>query len=639
MRRPLHNFFQEKFLFLLCILIGVIHGTIYIFIAPPWAHYDEPTHFEYTWMIANREFFPKAGEVDILLRRQIMQSMIANDFFRARGGRPDINKMPDPVNIGITQLGDPPIYYLIASIPLRFMRNQPIENQLIAGRFVSLILFLAAVAVGWKFSREVAGKDNPIRWMIPLTMVLLPPLVELMSAESSDSAALLVYSLFLLFGVQLLRQGLKIKYILVLALLVVIGFFTKSSTWLMGAAMVIGIIVSFFRKRAFLGWILVGMAFVMALFLLFEWGDAALWYRDTLQNETTRIGTQFNGEKSFAIRLIDDSTERDVSLYQTLPKKYLPSNPGSPITIGVWMWAEQPILVNPPQFMVLNDKGQRWINAEPVMLTQQPVFYAYKIKFPAEAWQSFIVLKPFDRAEPTGTIYYAKPVVAAGTFDVWQIPAFSDANASRGEWAGKPFTNLVRNAGTIQSWPKFRDFVYAFVDKIDYRLTEGIGRAIYALDFKGAFWYTKSTLLAIFRSFWAKFGWGEVTLAGAKPYRPFIIATIIMLAGCLLGISKKFSWDGLNTALWLGVNIFLSLGFAWFTGISMNSFVSKPHLPVARFIFPAILAILTFWSFGWIFWMELFSRRYRWLPYSVYVLLFIILDVLSIITVVNYYQA
>jgi hypothetical protein len=49
------------------------------------------------------------------------------------------------------------------------MRNQPIENQLIADRFVSLLLFIIAVVVSWKFSHEIAGSGNPMRWMIPLS--------------------------------------------------------------------------------------------------------------------------------------------------------------------------------------------------------------------------------------------------------------------------------------------------------------------------------------------------------------------------------------------------------------------------------------------------------------------------------------
>jgi hypothetical protein len=257
---------------------------------------------------------------------------------------------------------------------------------------------------------------------------------------------------------------------------------------------------------------------------------------------------------------------------------------------------------------------------------------------PIESWRTFISLKPFNTGEQIGNIYIANPVIASGVFDVKQPPVFSDTNASYGEWAGKPFNNLVRNAGALQGWPKFREYIYAMAKKIDYRLAEGIGRVIYTLDFKGTSWYAKSTLSLIFRSFWGKFGWVQVSLIGSKPYRVLFIATIVMLIGCIIGLFKKFDPIGLHFSIWLGLNLFLSLGFAWFTGISMNSYIDKPNIPAARYIFPVILAILTFWCFGWISWIEFVHRRYRWITYGIYVLLFLLLDGIAIASVIAHYQ-
>ena len=67
------------------LLIGVltlalIHGTLYLSIVPPWDHYDEPTHFEYGWLIADRLRLPKAGETDQALQREIAASMLEQGF-------------------------------------------------------------------------------------------------------------------------------------------------------------------------------------------------------------------------------------------------------------------------------------------------------------------------------------------------------------------------------------------------------------------------------------------------------------------------------------------------------------------------------------------------------------------------------
>ncbi len=638
MKQSIQKPLSKNFLFLVIFLVGIIHGVIYIFIVPPWEHYDEPTHFEYAWMIANHSGFPKAGEYDAALRRQILESMIRNNFYKIRGWGINLSELQDPVNIGINQIGDPPVYYFLASIPLRFMRDQPIENQMVACRFVSLLLFLAIVFVGWKFSHEIAKEGNPIRWMIPLSMVLIPAFVELMTAVSNDSAAVLVYSLFLFFGVKLIKSGLKLPTLLTLVLLVVIGLFTKSSTWLMGVALAIGFILSLFReKRMLIGWSIIGLGVAISLISLFEWGDAALWYRVTDQKEPTRVEAQIDGQPAYAVQLVDESDQSDPGIYQTLTTEDRDKILGEQVTIGAWMWADQPVEAYPPRFMFINTRGQKWIDARPVTLSQQPTFFAYKVRLPVEFGRAYIVLKPFLNSAKVGRIYYSKPVLLPGVYNQAETPQFTDVNASGGEWAGKQFQNLVRNAGTTQSWPKFRDYVYSLANAIDFRLAEGIGRVIYSLDYKGTAWYTNSTLSVIFQSFWAKFGWGEITLVGSKPYRAFYITMVIMIVGGVLGSMKRFSWSGFQVFLWLGLNILFSLGYAWFTGISMNSYIDRASIPVARFIFPTILAILAIFNFGWGYWIELIRPKFRWIGSAIFVALFVTLDVVSLMTVYGYY--
>jgi hypothetical protein len=638
LRQSIQKSFRKNILFLAVFLVGIIHGVIYIFVVPPWEHYDEPTHFEYAWMIANHPGFPKAGDYDLALRRQIFESMLRNRFYELRNWETNLTNLHDPVDIGVNQIGDPPVYYFLASIPLHFMRGQSIENQMVACRFVSLLLFLAAVVVAWKFSHEIAKEGNPIRWMIPLSMVLIPALVDLMTAVSNDSAAVLVFSFFLLFGVRLLKIGPRLWTIVILILLVVIGFFTKSSTWLMGAAFAIALILSLFReKRMLIGWSIVILGVVVSLLILFEWGDAALWYRATDQKEPTRVEVQMDGQPTYAVQLVDESIERDPMLYQTLSNGDVDEILGAQVTIGAWMWADQPMEAFPPQFMFINTKGQKWITAKPVTLTQQPTFYAYKVRLPVELGRAYIVLKPFVNNQTIGRVYYSKPILLTGIYDLSKVPQFSDINASRGNWAGKPFQNLVRNAGSVQAWPKFRDYVYILANAIDYRLAEGIGHVIYSLDYQGTAWYTSTTLSVIFQSFWAKFGWGEITLMGSKPYRTFYIAMVFMIVGCILGVKKRFSWSGFQIYLWLIMNILFSLGYAWFTGISMSSYIDKAYIPVARFIFPAVLAILAILNFGWGYWIQLIHVRFRWIGSAIFVALFVTLDVMSIMTVYGYY--
>ena len=66
----------------LVLLIALCQGMLYLRLQPPWQHYDEPTHFEYAWLIAHQPGLPQLGTVDQALRRDLAASMIQYDFFR-----------------------------------------------------------------------------------------------------------------------------------------------------------------------------------------------------------------------------------------------------------------------------------------------------------------------------------------------------------------------------------------------------------------------------------------------------------------------------------------------------------------------------------------------------------------------------
>ena len=53
------------------LLVGLVHGLIYVFFVPWWEHYDEPGHFEYAWLAANQPTWPKVGEFNQDMRLKV----------------------------------------------------------------------------------------------------------------------------------------------------------------------------------------------------------------------------------------------------------------------------------------------------------------------------------------------------------------------------------------------------------------------------------------------------------------------------------------------------------------------------------------------------------------------------------------
>ncbi len=82
------------------LLIAAIHGTLYLTLVPPWAHYDEPTHFEYAWLIANRLRLPKRDDVDRGLRQEVAASMLEHGFYRDLDHEPEFFAQESSIWIG-----------------------------------------------------------------------------------------------------------------------------------------------------------------------------------------------------------------------------------------------------------------------------------------------------------------------------------------------------------------------------------------------------------------------------------------------------------------------------------------------------------------------------------------------------------
>jgi hypothetical protein len=126
-------------------------------------------------------------------------------------------------------------------------------------------------------------------------------------------------------------------------------------------------------------------------------------------------------------------------------------------------------------------------------------------------------------------------------------------------------------------------------------------------DWAGAGWYYRVTGGSLFRTFWAKFGWGHVPLLGHKPYRWLLLATVLLTAGGTWGVWKaRHSLRGDVALLYI-----LSLGAAWGLAVVrgahhvLSTFVS---IPVARYAFPALFPLALFFALGALTWARGLER-------------------------------
>src|SRR5512141_3141938 len=96
------------------LILGLLNGSIYVLLVPPWQHYDEPNHFEYVWLIAKRGVLPKPDDYDPSMRRAVAISMINHGFFKGLNFTPNLEPESGPVWIGAySQLSNRPLYYAL----------------------------------------------------------------------------------------------------------------------------------------------------------------------------------------------------------------------------------------------------------------------------------------------------------------------------------------------------------------------------------------------------------------------------------------------------------------------------------------------------------------------------------------------
>jgi hypothetical protein len=316
---------RDFYLLGLFLSLALIHGLIYIFLIPPWQHYDEPNHFEVVWLTARLNRVPLPGEQNPKLSRRVFRSMLENGFYDHMAARPALPAEGEKVSIpGYPQLGEPPLYYLLASLPLRVIPGAvSIEKQLYAARLVSLALYLFTVLAGWGAARTVAPPGHALRWLAPATLALLPAFVDLMTAVNNDVGAVAVFSLFFWGSLRLTLRRFSLLNLLWVLAAAGLAYFTKNTAMIALAALPVVLLFAVFRGRwQALAWGILGLGALIGLTLGISWQDAAGWYRGTSQTGGLRVADERAVHGAYALALdAQASVVPDWSppVYQVLP--------------------------------------------------------------------------------------------------------------------------------------------------------------------------------------------------------------------------------------------------------------------------------------------------------------------------------
>ncbi|MBN1537134.1 MAG: hypothetical protein JW908_10420 [Anaerolineales bacterium] len=615
-------------------LMGLMHGLVYVFAMPPWQYNEEPSHFEYAWLIASRLSLPEYPAYDQEKRREIAASMIERKFYTVLGFLPDLNATDEPIWIGTNVTGALPLYHIIAAIPLRLILNANVETQLYVLRLLSLLMFELVLLIAYLVASEFFPPGHALRWLTPASMALLPSFVHLMTSVNNDVGATLMFSFFILAAVRLIKYGMNISRLMGLLVAAALCCLTKNTVIVALPLAFLAAWLALIKSR---GALVLGIVLIVgavgAIFGIFAWGDAAYWYRASIQSATSRVSTDQApwGRHAFMVEANPEDVKASV-FRQLLPASATEALRGKKVTLGAWIWADQPVQGTLPAIF----DGYN-VQTQPVQLTVVPIFHWMTVQVPADAprVEVRLIAPALEEGVQPVKIYYDGIMVVTGKWPGSETPVFLNAQAKRGSWGERMFVNPVRNSSAENAWLYIRPWFEALTQKIPWLAHLSPNELLASVaDVATSRWLYTATIKKLFETFWAKFAWERISISPIG-YQILTVISLLGLLACTIFSPSRYiraPFQVKVTLTWLGIATLIIMLIVILRGF-FGIYDVRTYIPVARYGYPVIIPVMLCFCFGW-------HKLVKWLGYwgnGIILGAFIILDVYSVITWLTYF--
>ncbi len=628
---------RRRLLFLI-LALTLVRGVLYLAVFPPWQHYDEPTHFEYVRLIADRGRLPLPGDYDLAMRREIASSMQAAGFWKDQGA-PSLDFWSEtPPAIGFSELEHPPLYYALLALPQALAAHQGVELQLYLARFLSVLFYLVVVASAFGLVAEVFPRRQMLPVAVAAFIALLPPLADVMSAVNNDTGAAAAASVLLWASVRLIRRGPSLARVSVTLLMAGICIATKRTAGVVAVA-VLPVVAVGYVPHAQRRWLWAGLALLLpaALLAIFSWGGhAAYWQSQNQPAAANRVVTDAVLGRSVFV-LSAEGQDHPRVLFQELITSEGQNLRGRTVTLGAWLKAAKGS-AGTVTLMLDDGPTEHW---HQVKATSDWQFQAFTVTVgvdaPSVAVYAILPKRQdgADKVRAAEMVYLDGVVLVDGEMPGMHHPQFETAGATSGWWGSQQFTNLVRNGSAERIWPGLRTWI-GNLNMYRYPISH-IFHSLWDWGRTGqVYGWVLSSLL---QSFWGRFGWNDLGLPLTYSYLLGMItaAGIVGTATGLVRAHRSGTGARWRDESWQG-RVWAVLGVALLVGWSGAIFRIHPLLvtmgiswPVARYATVVIVPTATLLCFGL---AEIVPRR--WLREAAWagLLGMITLDVVALWTVI-----
>ena len=616
-------------------LLALVLGVFFTFFITPWQHYDEPTQFEYAWLIANRPGLPQPGDFDQGMRREVAASMLEHGFFDGLDFRPNLLSQTEPVWIGISQLDDQPLYYWFAALPLRLLKYTDVTTQLYAARLVSLLFFLGMLAAGMGLVQEIAGRrDTSLAWLVPLTLVLIPGVLDSMTSVNNDVGAAFFFTLFLWGSARLVRGGLRWFELGWVVAAAGLCYFTKPTVFAALVLLPLVLLFSIFKKRyQWVPWFAL-LAGSLALAIgVFGWGNAAAWESFSPQAGQNRMqASAGQGEASALVMNLYPSIPKNV-LIQPITVDLRNAIKGKTTTLAGWIWSDRAAAVE-----IGFNARTGWHSFQLFTATKEKQLVVAQIHVPETADYPWVELHArMIESEREGQVYFTDLWMLPGELSRQQVRDLYDLIPKTGLAGVESPENGLSNPSAERGWFRLRSWI---MPRLPFSVLTNLNTAVSSFsNLPATGWYYRAAIRNLFQTFWARFGWSNVPLLGKLSYLVLGLVTTIALVAYLIvvyRVRKTIDWA-------LFILLMLSAGIIWSQTIlrGVGSLHGPLLLPAARYALPVV--VLTIFPFvaGWRGIANILDRRAilsRRNSLAIYVVFLAVLNILAIYSIIKFYS-
>jgi|HubBroStandDraft_6_1064221.scaffolds.fasta_scaffold64781_2 hypothetical protein len=242
----------------ICVAVACINAVCWSILSPPFQITDEPSHFAYTQQLAENFQLPTSAEStfspeeELALRdlnqyevRQTPETHTISTAAAQRRLQEDLARHVSRHGAGGVggAYSDPPLYYLLETIPYGLASSGTILDQLETMRLLSALMGGLTALFVFLFVREALPKER-WAWTVAGLSVALAPLLGFTSGAVNPDCMLTAVSAAIFYGLaRAFRRGLTPRLAIVIGAMVAIGFLTKINFIGLVPGIILGMIV------------------------------------------------------------------------------------------------------------------------------------------------------------------------------------------------------------------------------------------------------------------------------------------------------------------------------------------------------------------------------------------------------------